>query len=405
MARILIDGRFVGVGDSISRYVLELTNGIVKLDHENQYTLLVRPVGEKNIERYPDIINAPNLHIDVLDIPHYSLIEQTRLLSYLNKEKFDLVHFTQFNHPVFYRGNFVTTIHDLTLIGHLHYHNFLKQLAYNTVMRDAVKRSSKIISISKFTEKDVIEYFGTPKDKFSIIYHGIDHARFNGQVKSQKACPELAEGSKVKSFKEKYQIDGEYIFYAGMWKKHKNLMRLFKAYEQFITGSATGHKLPTTNLKLVLAGKVDENEPEIIAEIKRINQSLNSKFNIPDSILTIGHIYDELPVAYAGAKLYVIPSLSEGFGWPPLEAMACGTPVIASKESCIPEILGDAPLYFDPYNVDDIANAITKVASDEKLQAELTKKGLDQVKKYNWDETAKKTLKVYKEALNHTNKN
>lgn len=122
-------------------------------------------------------------------------------------------------------------------------------------------------------------------------------------------------------------------------------------------------------------------------------------------ILPIGHIYDELPVAYAGAKLYVIPSLSEGFGWPPLEAMACGTPVIASKESCIPEILGDAPLYFDPYNVDDITKAITEVASDQKLRAELTKKGLEQVKKYNWNETAKKTLEVYKAVLGHTNKN
>lgn len=389
MARILIDGRFVGVGDSISRYVLELVNGVIKIDRDNQYTLLIRPAGQKNLERYPDIINAPNLKIDVFDIPHYSLAEQTKLLQYLNKEKYDLVHFTQFNHPVFYRGKFVTTVHDLTLIGHLHYHNFLKQFAFNLVMSDAVKRSSEVIAISQFTKKDLIEYFGAPKDKFVVIYHGIDHTRYNEQVKSEKFQPKAGHplDEKVKSFKEKYQINGEYIFYAGMWKKHKNLMRLFKAYEKF-------KKESKSPLKLVLAGKVDENEPEVISEIKRINSVFGG-----DEIITIGFIYDELPVAYARAKLYVIPSLSEGFGWPPLEAMACGTPVISSKESCMPEILGDAPLYFDPYNVDGIAKAITRVASDEKLRADLTKKGLDQVKKYNWDETAKKTLEVYKEVL------
>jgi glycosyltransferase involved in cell wall biosynthesis len=108
---------------------------------------------------------------------------------------------------------------------------------------------------------------------------------------------------------------------------------------------------------------------------------------------------DELPIAYAGALAYIIPSLSEGFGLPPLEAMACGIPVISSKESCMPEILGDAAHYFDPYSVNDMAQAMEKIISDEKLRKDLVAKGLEQVKKYDWDRTAKETLKVYKEAL------
>ncbi len=383
--RILVDGRFVGVGESISRYTLEMLNGILKLDKENQYTLLIRPQGERALERYPDIVNAPNLKVDILEIPHYSLAEQTKLLTYLNKEKFDLVHFTQFNHPIFYKGDYVTTIHDLTLVGHLHYFNFAKQLAYNMVMKSAARDSKKVIAISKTSMDDVIDFFGTPKKKFEIIYHGIDHANYNWQVKSQK--------SKVKSFKEKYGIQRDYILYTGMWKKHKNLIRLFQAFEEF--------KKETKNpIQLVMTGKIDKNEPEVIAEMERVNKSLSSISKNQSSIQTTGFIdEEELPIAYAGASMYVIPSLSEGFGWPPLEAMACGTPVIASDISCIPEILGDAPYYFDPYKIEEITKAISTVLGDEKVQKELAEKGLKRVKKYNWNETAKKTLEVYKSLI------
>jgi len=162
----------------------------------------------------------------------------------------------------------------------------------------------------------------------------------------------------------------------------------------------------------------------VIAEIDRINKRLSSKYphsieatrgkqvassktnnlatrsSLLVPIVTTGFIQeDELPTAYAGALAYVIPSLSEGFGLPPLEAMACGTPVISSNVSCMPEILGQAPLYFDPYNIEDIEKAIEKVTGDDKLRAELSKKGLEQAKKYDWKRTAEQTLEVYKEVL------
>ena len=390
MKRILIDGRFVGVGDSMTRYCLELVRGILAIDKENDYTLLLRPLGEEKLELYPEIVNAPNLRVDILDIPHYSLAEQTKLLKYLNREKYDLVHFIQFNHPVFYKGNYVVTIHDLTLIGHLHYKNIAKQISYKLVMRSAVRDSKRVITISKTSEDDIIDFFGNYKKKIQIIYHGVDHESFNARVANNESL--------ITSFKEKYGIKGDYILYTGMWKKHKNLIRLFKAYEHFLLSQLRN---PNSQLpQLVLTGKIDQNEPEVISEIDRINQSLNSKFKIQNSIITTGFIdEEELPVAYAGALAYVIPSLSEGFGWPPLEAMACGTPVIASDISCIPEILGDAPLYFDPYDINDIAKAIEKIVSDPNLRSNLSQKGLEQVKKYNWSDTAKQTLELYKKCL------
>ena len=433
MKRILIDGRFVGVGDSQTRYVLELVRNILKFDQENEYTLLVRPQGMKDVEEWLGIpretmldvnksqisndksqINSKfkiqnskfqNLQVEVLDIPHYSVAEQTKLLKYLNDKKFDLVHFTQFNHPIFYRGNYVITIQDLTLVGHLHYFNFVKQLAFNSVMKSAARDSKAIIAISKVTEDDVIDFFGTPKEKFSLIYHGIDHVRFNAQVTIDKR--------QVTSFKDKYKITGDYFLYTGMWKKHKNLMRLLKAYEVFcikyqampagrqVSSIKEGAKVEQNHTpRLVLVGKVDQSEPEIIAEINRIDRTLDTKYKIQNTILTTGFIdEDELPLAYAGALAYCIPSLSEGFGWPPLEAMACGTPAIASNASCIPEILGDAALYFDPYDVSDIAAKMEDISKDEALRKKLISKGLEQVKKYSWEECAKKTLEAYQKLL------
>lgn len=387
MKRILIDGRFVGVGDSQTRYVLPLVREILAIDRENEYTLLIRPVGQRELKRFPEITTAPNLQIKVLDIPHYTIAEQTKLLRYLNKEKFDLVHFTQFNHPILYRGNFVTTIQDLTLIGHLHYFNSIKQRAFNMTMSDAAKRSKRVIAISKNTRDEVADMFNVDLGKFDIIYHGLEHDRYTAGIKSKVES--------IKLFKEKYKIAGDYILYTGMWKKHKNLLRLLKAFEIFRIQNTDNTCLPARQgIQLVLAGRKDPKEPEVLLEVERINAAL------PNSIVVTGFVEEEeLPIAYAGALAYCIPSLSEGFGWPPLEAMACGTPVIASKESCMPEILGDAAYYFDPYKVDDITKAIEKIVTDTDLRKELTRKGLVQVKKYNWSETAKKTIDVYMKAL------
>ncbi len=412
--RILIDGRFVGVGDSQTRYVLELVKGILSLDKNNEYTLLIRPVGVRDTCDLFEISNGKflasnqlkssnfeseikelnksiklknnNLQLKLLDIKHYSLGEQTKLLKYLNAEKFDLVHFTQFNHPVRYHGKYVITIQDLTLIGHLHRQNIIKSIAFKKVMKSAAKDSAKIIAISKTTINDLIDFYNVPKDKFEIIYHGVDHKQFNLSVKSK--------ANEIKNFKAKFDITGEYILYTGMWKRHKNILRMLKAFELFKT------QHPDSNIQLVLVGRIDKKEPEVIKEIERINNKLNEEYSIHNAVVTTGFVAEEeLPIAYAGAFAYCIPSLSEGFGWPPLEAMACGTPVIASSESSIPEICGKAPLYFGAYNIKDMAEKMAKVTTDVKLRKELIKKGLEQVQKYHWEETAEKTLRVYKDLL------
>ena len=383
MKRILIDGRFIGVGESMTRYCMELVQGILKLDTENEYTLLIRPQGKKLIADNLEL-KAENLHIEVLDIPHYSLAEQTKLLKYLKEKKFDLVHFIQFNHPVRYRGRFVVTIHDLTLFGHLHRKDIIKRLSFSAVMKSAVKNSSKIIAISKTTKDDILNCYHAPEDKIEVIYLAVD-GKYNSRIKDSEL--------RIKQFKDKYDISGEYFLYTGMWKKHKNLLRMLEAFCKF-------KQTTKSTIQMVIVGKKDQNEPEIIAEINQINKNLAASSYKQKAIIATGFIEEEeLPVSYAGAQAYIIPSLSEGFGLPPLEAMACGTPVLSSNVSAMPEILGEAPLYFNPYDVDDMAEKMQQVASDERLRASLSAAGLEQAKKYDWQKTAEQTLGVYQEVL------
>ncbi len=391
MKRILIDGRFVGVGESMTRYTLEILRGILALDSGDEYTLLIRPAGVKITKEYlrvdASLKEAGQLKIEVLDIPHYSLPEQTKLLNYLNRQKFDLVHFIQFNHPILYKKPFVVTVHDLTMVGYLHRSNPVKRAAFGKVMKSAVKDSKKVITISEFSKKEIIDYYRTDPDKIKVVYNGLNHESYNNGIKNQK--------SRIKKFKEKQKVGGSYLLYTGAWKKHKNLIRLLKAFEQVLK-----LRVEKDQLQLVLAGKMDDNEPEVMTEIERINKSLNTKYHIPNAIIVTGYIdEDDLPLAYAGALAYVMPSLNEGFGLPPLEAMACSTPVISSNVSCMPEILGDAAYYFDPLDINEIAKAIEMIVSDKELRSELIKKGLKQAAKYSWNKTAKETLAVYKSLL------
>ncbi len=409
MSKVLIDGRFIGVGDSISRVTLGLLGQFLKLDKENQYSLLIRPAGVRVLKEF-GFWDREDLRIEVLDIPHYSVAEQTKLFIWLNKKPYDLVFFTQFNHPIRYRKPFVVAIHDMTTFGYFHYQNPAKVAVFKAVMRSAVKNSKKILTPSENSKKEIIDHYKIDSKKIKVMYLGI----YENYLRISKLG--VAEKKRLgEKFKKEYKISGDYFLYTGMWKKHKNLVRMLKAFEQVVKSEKS--KVKSSRIQLVLVGKIDQNEPEVIAEIERINYKIqdtrynnqkNSKLQIPNyklgnsnyPIIAVGFVPEEfLPAAYAGALAYVQPSLNEGFGWPPLEAMACGTPVIASNVSATPEILGDAALYFDPYNENDIAKKMSLIVDDFKLRLDLQKKGLEQIKNYSWQKTAEIALKVINEVL------
>jgi len=377
--RILIDGRFVGVGESVSRQTLETTKAVLGIDQQNRYTLLVRPVGLPVAEKFFRL-KPKNLDFVVLDISHYSFSEQSWLLFFLIKEQFDLIHFMQFNHPILYRGAFVVNILDLTLFKSISDYGFLKRLAFSIVMKSAVKNSRKIITVSQASKKEIIDRYRIDRNKIAVSYLGVDPI-YNTEISK--------ETEKITLFQKKYQIRKNYLLYTGMWKKHKNLLRLFEGYLTF--------RQENSHLKnqLVLIGKIDKSQPEIIAKAQEINDKLAEK-----AVVMTGFVAEtELPLAYAGALCYITPSLSEGFGLPPLESIACGTPVAAANISATPEVLAGAALYFNPYNPDDIKKAVLNMATDNKIRQDLKKIGLQRIRCFSWRKTGEATEAVYRSVL------
>jgi glycosyltransferase involved in cell wall biosynthesis len=307
-------------------------------------------------------------------------------LIWLNKRHFDLVYFTQFNHPILYRKPYIITVHDLTTFGYFHYENPVKVAMFRRVMKSAVNDSKKIVAVSNTTKDEILNNYSIDEKKIEVIYLGVDRNYL--RISRMAADDRYKLGKK---FAANYELPGKYLLYTGMWKKHKNLLRLLEAFEKFRSRAEGENR----ELQLVLVGKIDRNQPEVVEEIEQINGHLIDVVSCADPVFVAGFVPEELlPSAYAGALAYVQPSLNEGFGLPPLEAMACGAPVIASNVSATPEILGDAAEYFEPESVEDIADKIDKIVNDPKLRINLQRRGLERVKLYTWEKNAEKTLKV-----------
>jgi len=369
--RIGIDARmysseFTGIG----RYVFELISNVTKLDKKNEYVLFMNNPEFDNYE-------LPNKRVKkvLVNAKHYSFAEQFRYWRKLRRAKLDIMHFTHFNAPILYRRPSVVTIHDLTLTFfpgkkmNSGFHRF----AYNKVLRAVLKHSKKIISVSENTKKDLIEVTHTSPVKIETIYEGVNE-NF-GPRSDKEANDEMLK---------KFSITQGFLLYTGVWRGHKNLVNLIKCFGILKQDESF-------DLQLVITGKEDPHYPEI----KRAVQELELEHDV---IFTGLVPENELVSLYQEAKIFVFPSLYEGFGLPPLEAMRCGTPVVASKTSCIPEICGeDNALFFDPYDPTDMADTIKRVWLDETLQADLHERGLKHSKKFSWEKMAEKTMMVYEE--------
>ena len=299
----------------------------------------------------------------------FTLAEQTRMLWQIIKLRPDLVHFGMTQQPVLYRGKVVTTMHDLTT---LRFDNPMKnrlvfgfkQMLFRWVTFIAAHKSRRIITPSEYVKDDVARAMRTNSRKIVVTYEAGDSIN-----EKSKQINELA--------------DAQFIMYIGRPNPHKNLGRLIEAYSKL--------KQDMPELHLVLAGKRD-------VLFKRHKRDVE-RMGIPDVHFT-GKISDgELRWLYEHCAAYVFPSLSEGFGLPGLEAMACGAPVVSSSATSLPEIYGDAAHYFDPLDVDDMAKAIKSVLTRPDMRKRLIAAGHKQVKKYSWRRMAEETLAVYKYVL------
>jgi len=363
---IVIDARIRRA--STGRYTDRLLQHLQDIDTENTYTLLLKsddPYRPKN----------PNFKVTFCDFEQFSFnpIDQVRFAWQLYRLKPDLVHFTMTQQPLFYFGNIVTTTHDLTMLRFMRPSRFpawlhkIGTLLYRSLFWWAHKKSNKIIVPTDYVAQDLAAYQPFTKDKI---------------VRTYESSEPPIEGSAE-------PLDGvtkPFIFHVGQPLPHKNIERLIQAFEILKTSHS--------ELKLVLPGKIS-------GVFKNDVDGWVAASPVGDSIIVPGFISDEqLKWLYENAECYALPSLSEGFGLPGLEAMAHGCPVASSNATCLPEVYQNAALYFDPYDINDIAEKIRALIEQPKLRKDLVAKGKKLLPHYSWRKMAEETLAAYTEVLN-----
>ncbi len=401
--RIGIDARFYSEA-GIGRYIKNLLYYLQKLDVENEYFVLL-------LKKDFDILHfkSKNFQTVLADVGWYGVAEQVQLPNLLYSLKLDLVHFPHFNIPIFYKGKFVVTIHDLIhqkykmrrATTHDPFTYWVKHNAYNLAFWTALKRSQKVITVSDYVEQELINQWHVPKDKLLVTKEGVEE-------KIIILAASLSENNRKKVL-EKFGIKGTFLFYVGNAHPHKNVEGLIKAFLQLkghrnsdrplsltlpqTTRMSTGHPpgggnqthdQKNTSVQLVLSGGGHY-----------FWERIKEEYNHEDIIYT-GYVSDEELIAlYSSCRVYVVPSFEEGFGIPLLEAMACGAPVASSNRASLPEVGGNAALYFDPNNIDDMAEKISTLLNLEIMRKDLIKKGYERVKEFSWEKMVKQTLEVY----------
>lgn len=381
--RIGIDARFFGsLGKGLGRYTSELIRELEEVDKDNEYVIFLR---KENWDEYSP--KNPKFRKVLAEFPWYSWKEQLVYPFWLRGQKLDLMHFPHFNVPLLYRKPFVVTIHDLillhfptpraTTLGPLHFR--IKYLAYKFVIKSALKRAKAILTVSKFTQGEILTTFPFTKDKPVVVTYNACGNGIGGPSKESAGGRNAALPS----------VRQPYMMYVGNAYPHKNLERLIRAFAEF-------RRMHRKDFRLVLVGMMDYFYSRLKDEA--------AKRSLDENILFFGHATDtELASLYDNAEFYIFPSEYEGFGIPPLEAMCRGIPVASSGASCLPEILGDSALYFDPTDIKDMVKAMRRMTEDSQLRDRLKEKGREQSGRYDWRTSAELAHKAYMEALGITN--
>lgn len=355
---------FPGIG----RYVANLARALVPLlEPEEKLTLLCDP-------RY--VIELPaGVSVVVLAASPFSLQQQWAVLRLVRSLHADVYHSPYYIMPYWYTVPKLVTVHDLIPILFPKLVSWRARLLFRSLLTMAVRTSDQVIVDSGSTREDLAKILPVSEARTKVVYLGVD----------SKFSPQLNES--MDSLRERPGLPEQFVLYLGSNKPHKNLVRLVEAWSQ------VGSQFPEHTL--VIAGAWLSDYPESRQRAEALGLA---------SIRWLGRVAEEdLPALYSAAEAFVFPSLYEGFGLPVLEAMACGTPVTCSQTSSLPEIAGDAAVFFDPQDTDDIIQSLVQVLASDSLQEELRIKGLHRASQFAWRRTAEATLSLYREMAGRRN--
>lgn len=372
--RIAIDAHSVGaeLGGNES-YATNLIEALAEIDPVNNYTLFV--TREAAIRRFRN--RWPNFVVRST-LPHTPLVRIPLTLSAeLRRHPVDVLH-VQFTSPPFAPCPVVLSIHDLSFEHLPDTFNRRSWVQLRITVRRSARSAAKVLALSEHARQDIISTYKISPDVVSVI--PIAAAPHFAPVHDEK---------ELQRVRHTYGIAQNYILTVGSIQPRKNLGRLAQAYAR-LRGRFTGVEFP----QLVVVGRRAWLYRETLREFEQLRTV--------GGVVVTGYVPEnDLPALYSGAVCFVYPSYFEGFGLPPLEAMKCGAPVIAGDRTSLPEVIGDAGLLVDPFDVDAIASAITNVIVDSHLRSELRSRSVERARMFDWRETARRTLEVYREAADN----
>lgn len=370
----ILDRQRTGIDTYLYNIVMEMINQ----DHADKISLIHYKKSDDIIYSMVNDVIVDSIYFN----PVIPIINPIKLSNAIKETGIDVLHLP--SHMVLQINPFlinsdvkkILTIHDLIPIIFSKNLPLLYKL-WGPSLKLIKNRTDQIITDSKNSKNDCIKYLGIPEDKIDVIYLGPDK-----QFKPLKNKDTIRE-----DLKNKYDIDTRFILYVGTVELRKNIQLLIKSFYKLLNKGL--------KIKLVLIGNLGHG-------FKEISDIIND-LDISKEVIFLGYVpMDDLIKFYNATDLFVFPSFYEGFGLPPLEAMACGCPVITSNTSSLPEVVGDAGIMVDPHDIDDLTDKIYQIMTDEGLRADLGRKCLDRAKLFSWADTANETWKVYEKVLNRS---
>lgn len=359
----------------IGTYIRNVVRNLGRLDHENQYFLIGSPSKTQEIDPLP-----ANFRVLALTDPERSLQGYREFRKTVKRLGCDLVHIPNlFSIPRALSCPYVMTVHDM--LEHMsragEQSGFWRSLHFQLTRR-SLASAARIFAVSQFTKTEIEKLFEIPADRIEVVYNAIDERFLHGHASA--ADRELIA--------QRYQVTYPFLLYAGRISPHKNVVRMIEAFSALKTELERIHAFP--DLKLIIIGDDLSGNPDLRRTVIRSGVQNDVRFLgfVPIDVLRI--FYDE-------AKVFVFPSLYEGFGLPPLEAMAHGTPVVTSNVSSLPEVVGRAAVLVNPENVFEIMRALHRVLTDAALRERLRERGYQQVQKFSWEASVRRILQCYGE--------
>lgn len=347
---------------------LETIRELQKMDHENEYFIFVSPGEDRCLE------SSDNVHIIELKCPTYPLWEQVALPRAVKRIKPDLLHCTSNTAPLRCPVPLVLTLHDIIYLekrqsSSLSWYQEMGWHYRRLVVPRILPKCKKIITVSQFERRRILDALHLPEEQLVAVYNG-----FNSHFHVQPKAPEITR---------KYIDADDYLFFLGNTDPKKNTPRVLKAYSDYL-------KKSTKKLPLLIADLKEDAIDRILEEGKLTE--IKSHLRFPGYIANA-----DLAALYGGAFAFLYPSLRESFGIPMLEAMACGTPIIAGNTSAMPEIAGEGALLADPFDTEDITEKILLLENDEKFYQQQVEYGIKRSELFSWRHSAESLLKIYKE--------